>query len=86
MHMIGRVLILVVVGQRLAVMVSCVGFGLLLLQPSWLSKGLEVTIFVSLVFLCCMEKLYSIVNLVAVERDWVGAPVPGNFHEAVFDR
>jgi iron-regulated transporter 1 len=58
------------VGQRLAVALSCAGFWYLATGLSsmwWLQYGL----FVLLSLLACMEKLCSIMNLVAVERDWV---------------
>ena len=72
--MLRQFLISLVVGQRLSVVLSCVGFAFLHLQPSWSTSGpttLEMAVFGSLVLLCCIEKLCSVMNLVAVERDWV---------------
>ena len=58
------------VGQRFIVVASCVIFAILALElyeKDWMRTAL-------MVLLCLMapvEKLYSVVNLIAVERDWV---------------
>lgn len=59
------------VGQRAAVIASCIGFAYVLLQrPS--SKLILYAVTSILVLLGCVEKLCSIMNMVAIERDWVG--------------
>ena len=59
-----------ILGQRAAVIFSCLGF-LHLLAIRDLSKPHHLIIFSALVILACMEKLCSIMNTVAIERDWV---------------
>jgi len=59
------------VTQRIAVAASCVGFWLLLMDES-MSPNARFAILAALAILACVEKLGSVMNLVAVERDWVG--------------
>lgn len=64
----------VIVGQRIAVIASCAGFWYLLLHK----PGPGVILYTAmgiLVSLACVEKLCSITNIVAIERDWVCAVV-----------
>ena len=65
-----RVVRLAIIGQRGAVMLSCLGF--------WaLSKdvlnfpGSRPLLIAILTILACVEKLCSIMNIIAIERDWV---------------
>lgn len=59
-----------VIVQRIMVAASCVIFYLLCLEiPS--STGAGVGMLVVLAVLACFEKLASILNSVAVEKDWV---------------
>jgi hypothetical protein len=57
--------------QRFAVAASCVGFGALLVDAS-MSLDVRFAVLAVLATLACVEKLGSVMNLVAVERDWVG--------------
>lgn len=59
-----------IVGQRVAVGASCGIFWTLYKRDELRSK-LKMTFFVVLVLLACIEKLCSVMNLIAVERDWV---------------
>ncbi|PGH15243.1 hypothetical protein AJ80_05596 [Polytolypa hystricis UAMH7299] len=59
-----------IVFQRLAVAVSCIGF-LVLEAVQSLKSWSKSCLLVVLAILACVEKLCSIVNLTAVERDWV---------------
>ncbi|OLN89329.1 Solute carrier family 40 member 1 [Colletotrichum chlorophyti] len=59
-----------IVGQRLAVAMSC-GIFLTLEQIRHLHTGLQNALFAVVVGLACVEKLCSVMNLVSVERDWV---------------
>ncbi|KAF8531418.1 Ferroporti-1 [Gautieria morchelliformis] len=59
-----------IVVQRAAVAVSCLCFWALATN-SLIIPRVQSMILVLLVFLACVEKLCSIMNLVAVERDWV---------------
>ena len=59
-----------VVVQRAAVIASCLGLWALATKPS-VTRGLESMMLATLVLLACVEKLCSVMNLVAVERDWV---------------
>lgn len=66
-----------IVGQRIAVMVSCLAF--LFLLSTMKSKSWKTYVgFSVLVVLACIEKLCSIMNLVSVERDWVVVMADGN--------
>lgn len=60
-----------IVGQRTAVIMSCISFWFL---PKWYystSSIFRVLWLAILAGLACIEKLCSIMNLVAIERDWV---------------
>lgn len=59
-----------IVVQRVTVAASCVIFYLLCLGSSS-STGVEAGMLVVLAVLACFEKLASILNFVAVEKDWV---------------
>lgn len=60
-----------IVGQRVAVACSCVLFLSLLFYKNGLPRMVPEILFWSLAFLACVEKLCSIMNTIAVERDWV---------------
>lgn len=61
----------VLVVQRIALSTSCAIFYILAVQ--WhLGRGGKTGLLVALSFLACVEKLCSIMNLVSVEKDWVG--------------
>ena len=68
-----RVVRLAIIGQRGAVMLSCLGFWALskdvLNFPG--SRPLLIAILTVLAILACVEKLCSIMNIIAIERDWV---------------
>jgi solute carrier family 40 (iron-regulated transporter), member 1 len=64
------VILFQLVGQRIAVIFSCIGFGSLLLHQ-FTSNILRYSILSILILLACVEKLCSIMNMIAVERDWV---------------
>ena len=65
-----------IVGQRGAVIVSCLGF--LALSTAVLDvPGLRLLLIIMLVLLACVEKICSIMNIIAIERDWV-VVVAGN--------
>ena len=59
-----------IIGQRTAVILSCPGFWILAAYTAIvpLAKSL---LFSILCLLACVEKLCSIMNLIAIERDWV---------------
>ena len=59
-----------ILGQRFAVILSC-GLFWLALQSSYTSRSMSWLLLGSLIILACAEKLFSIMNIVAVERDWV---------------
>ncbi|KAK3376095.1 Ferroporti-1 [Lasiosphaeria ovina] len=73
-----------IVGQRLAVALSCAVFVALFQRRSALGAAgptavsLETALLTVAVVLACVEKLCSTVNLVAVERDWVVVITEGN--------
>ncbi|KAK0624268.1 Ferroporti-1 [Immersiella caudata] len=68
-----------IVGQRFAIGGSCLGFwGLLRWEVNVLGMGM---LFAMVVALGCVEKLGSVVNLVAVERDWVVVITEGDEEE-----
>ncbi|KAI6484288.1 hypothetical protein MCOR07_003972 [Pyricularia oryzae] len=70
-----------IVGQRLAVVVSCGLFWALELRGHghWMdSPGLGDGLFALAVVLACVEKLCAVMNLVSVERDWVVVITEGN--------
>ena len=59
-----------IVGQRMAVILSCLGFWALFTGfPGF--PSLRPLLIASLAVLACVEKLCSIMNLIAIERDWV---------------
>ncbi|PHH61689.1 hypothetical protein CDD81_8034 [Ophiocordyceps australis] len=59
-----------IVGQRVAVAASCLVFYLLALElPRASAPRLAMLALVTLV--ACVEKLCSIINLIAIERDWL---------------
>jgi solute carrier family 40 (iron-regulated transporter), member 1 len=60
-----------IVIQRAAVAVSCVSFWYLLTDWS-IPFTLRSALLSALALLACVEKLCSVMNMVAVERDWVG--------------
>lgn len=61
-----------IVGQRLAVAVSCALLLVLLLKPEQWAFRKDDAIFAAIVFLAVVEKLCSTMNMISVERDWVG--------------
>ena len=65
-----KVVRLSIVGQRMAVILSCLGFWALSI---WVSgfPSLRPLLIALLAVLACVEKLCSIMNLIAIERDWV---------------
>ena len=65
-----------ILGQRIAVAASCGLFWLMLERP--LSTGALDVLFATTVVLACVEKLFSGINLVSVERDWVVVITEGN--------
>ncbi|KAK0713701.1 Ferroporti-1 [Lasiosphaeria miniovina] len=73
-----------IVGQRLAVALSCAVFAALLQRRSASGAAglavasLETALLAGAVVLACVEKLCATVNLVAVERDWVVVITEGN--------
>ncbi len=60
-----------IVLQRLVIAGSCVVFYILSMGLP-LVHGARTGLLVLLAFLACVEKLCAIMNLVSVERDWVG--------------
>lgn len=60
-----------ILGQRLAVAASCGIFVLLFYKQNALPDLARILLLTLLVALACVEKLCSIMNTVAVERDWV---------------
>lgn len=59
-----------IIGQRGAVILSCLCFSALCTNVSDF-PGFRPSLLATLVFLACVEKLCSIMNLIAIERDWV---------------
>ncbi|ETI22095.1 hypothetical protein G647_06166 [Cladophialophora carrionii CBS 160.54] len=59
-----------IVAARIAVLLSCVGFWALSAYHT-ITVSAKLAIFSVLVLLSCIEKPCSVLNLVAVERDWV---------------
>ena len=59
-----------IVGQRGAVILSCLGFWALSTDILKFS-GFRPLLIAVLVLLACLEKLCSIMNYIAIERDWV---------------
>ncbi|KAK3115619.1 hypothetical protein LTR53_004826, partial [Teratosphaeriaceae sp. CCFEE 6253] len=68
-----------IIGQRVAVAASCVLFWKLEVQRLLPGNGsLRQGLFALVILLACVEKLCSVMNLVAVERDWVVVITEGN--------
>lgn len=65
-----RTVRLSIIGQRAAVILSCLGFWALSVDV-WNVPGLRPSLIAILALLACAEKLCSIMNLIAIERDWV---------------
>ncbi|KAI1457298.1 Ferroporti-1 [Annulohypoxylon moriforme] len=65
-----RVVRVSIVFQRLVVAASCVVFYTMALRDE-LDAKTKAGMLVLLSFLACVEKLYSIINSVSVEKDWV---------------
>lgn len=63
-----------IVGQRIAVAASC-GIFWIMLQRDDMHGRFKMALFGLTVILACIEKLCAVMNLVAVERDWVGSTV-----------
>lgn len=59
-----------IVGQRGAVVISCLGFWALSTDTLDF-PGFRPLLIAILVLLACVEKLCSIMNFIAIERDWV---------------
>ena len=57
------------VGQRLAIVVSCVI--LYLMTTMMMDSKARDACLALVILLACLEKLCSVLNLVSVERDWV---------------
>lgn len=60
-----------IVGQRIAVMLSCGLFSIALQSIQVRADSSLWFIFPLLVVFACFEKLFAIMNTVAIERDWV---------------
>ncbi|KAI1619093.1 Ferroporti-1 [Exophiala viscosa] len=60
-----------ILGQRDAVAASCGIFLILFYQKDALPNSTRILLLTVLALLACVEKLCSIMNTVAVERDWV---------------
>lgn len=56
--------------QRVAAVVSCLGFWVLAVDVA-VAAPFATAVQATLVLLACVEKLCSIMNMVAIERDWV---------------
>ena len=65
-----RTVRLSIIGQRAAVILSCHGFWALSVDV-WNFPGFRPSLIAILALLACAEKLCSIMNLIAIERDWV---------------
>ena len=65
-----KVVRLSIVGQRGAVILSCLGFSALSTNALDV-PGFRPLLISILVLLACVEKLCSIMNTIAIERDWV---------------
>jgi len=70
-----------IVGQRVAVAVSCGVFWVLEGKKGSLVGEVRNGLFGVVVVLACLEKVGAMMNLVAVERDWVGVPRLDGFVE-----
>ncbi|KAJ9144704.1 putative Iron-regulated transporter [Pleurostoma richardsiae] len=67
-----------IVGGRVAVVASCVVFWAMERRGSSVGKDGKDGLFALLVMAACVEKLCAMMNLVAVERDWVVVITEGN--------
>ncbi|KAK3314281.1 Ferroporti-1 [Apodospora peruviana] len=67
-----------IVGQRVAVALSCGLFWALEERKSDMTESVQKALFALTVVLACVEKLSSVMNLVSVERDWVVVITEGN--------
>ena len=65
-----RTVRLSIIGQRWAVILSCLAFWALSTDV-WDFPGFRPLLIIILAILACVEKLCSIMNLIAIERDWV---------------
>lgn len=65
-----KVVRLSIIGQRGAVILSCLGFWALSTDIQDF-RGFKILLIAMLVLLACVEKLCSIMNIIAVERDWI---------------
>ena len=63
-------MLMIIVLQRMAVAGSCAIFFILATQLS-LPPSVEITLFIIISLLACVEKVAAIMNSVSVERDWV---------------
>ncbi|KAH7310464.1 Ferroporti-1 [Stachybotrys elegans] len=70
-----------IIYQRLATVVSCVLFYLLSVKQSF-RTGIKEAVLAILILIACVEKLCSIMNLVAIEKDWV-VVMAAKDHEAL---
>lgn len=62
-----------IIGQRVPVAASCALLLVLLLKKDELGSRKNSGIFAVIVFLSVVEKLSATMNLISVERDWVGS-------------
>ena len=60
-----------IVGQRVAVILSCLLFWFIMSIERFNHPALKPALLGIVCLLACVEKLCSVMNLVAVERDWV---------------
>lgn len=63
--------------QRLVVAASCAIFYVLAIGFS-MTQVVNICLLATLTLLACIEKLCSILNMVSVEKDWVGLHAPVN--------
>lgn len=59
-----------IIGQRISVVISCLLF-VIMTTEAVSHAGLKMGLLGLLCILACVEKIYSIMNFIAVERDWV---------------
>ncbi len=67
-----------IVGQRIAVALSCGAFWAMQKLGDRLGGRARDGLFALTVVLACVEKIYSVTNLVSVERDWLVVITDGN--------
>ncbi|ETS74302.1 hypothetical protein PFICI_14168 [Pestalotiopsis fici W106-1] len=67
-----------IIGQRLAVAVSCAVLWLMERKAGSHTYSVMQGQFALVVLLACVEKLCSVMNLVSIERDWVVVMTEGN--------